>query len=71
MNEDSDDDSDFIEDPDVDDDDSKTMSKEDAMLREFIERKKKEFSIGSILSAKAVANMKKGQLKSKEALKKK
>ena len=58
---DSDDDSELIEDSDIiDDDESKTMSKDDAQLWEFFEKKKKEFNIGSLLSAKAVAHMKKG-----------
>lgn len=47
------------------------MSKEDAQLKEFLERKKKEFNIGSLLSAKAVAQMKKIQFASKQALEKK
>lgn len=47
------------------------MSKEDAQLKEFLERKKKEFNIGSLLNSKAVSQLKKWQLASKQVLEKK
>ena len=42
------------------------------MLKAFIERKKAEFSVGTVLGSKTIAsNLKKNKLKSKDALQKK
>jgi hypothetical protein len=70
----------FIEDPDEDDSQAVSQSKEDALLKAFIERKKQEFSMGGLLSGggggskpttSLHSNLKNSKLKSKDALTKK
>lgn len=60
----------FEDDPDEEDSDLASKSNEDALLKAFMERKRKELAMGNVIGngQSLTQNLKKGKLKSKDAL---